>query len=168
MKGLEPRAGTAPQVSPSMDVDEAADEDDEAVVKPTQQAGRTMVMYDVSYSPTYLTPVLYLTIKQPLDRPPMSLDKVYGMLVPALQREQLRSIGPMGSLSMTEHPVTGLPAYFVHPCKTQEAMAAISGGRQLEPLEYLIMWLGIVGPSVGLSLPVELAAAMSLQDDATR
>lgn len=66
----------------------------------------------------------------------------------------------MGALSMTDHPVTGMPAYFVHPCRTAEAMDAVTEHRNVTPDGYLLMWLGMVGPSVGLDVPIELAEAM--------
>lgn len=66
----------------------------------------------------------------------------------------------MGALSVTDHPVFSTPAYFVHPCRTAEAMKAVNGGGKIQPQEYLLRWMGIIGQSVGLSVPVELAQAI--------
>lgn len=72
----------------------------------------------------------------------------------------------MGALSMAEHPVSGAPAYFVHPCRTQEVLGALvgdggEGGRRGDGygtgLEYLMRWFGVIGASVGLSVPVGVA-----------
>ena len=73
----------------------------------------------------------------------------------------------MGALSMTDHPISGLPVYFVHPCRTAEAMKdVLSGklaeGRAVKPEVYLIMWMGLVGGAVGLNVPVALAEQISL------
>ena len=160
-RSLEPKPCDTTQVPSDLRRDETADQDEEALVKYAPRGIRYTVVYDIVYSPTYMVPVLYVIIKQPLDQPRMSLEEIYDTLIPAAQRDQLRSVGPMGSLSMTNHPVTGMPAYFIHPCKTQEAMAAVAADRVLVPLEYLTLWLGLVGPSVGFSLPLELATDMA-------
>lgn len=51
------------------------------------------------------------------------------------------------------HPVTDLPAFFIHPCQTKEAMEPFDCGVR----DYLIVWLGLVGSCVGLWVPRELA-----------
>lgn len=68
----------------------------------------------------------------------------------------------MGALSMSEHPVTGIPAYFVHPCRTQEAMSPLLeyASRDAKPcsgMQYLLLWFGVIGASVGLSVPIGVA-----------
>ncbi|KAK3623399.1 hypothetical protein LTR56_010407 [Elasticomyces elasticus] len=146
------------------DEDDAGENDDEALVRslpPKSSGQKTTVIYDIVYSPSYRVPVLYITLSHP---PPNS--NIHDLLVPASHRAQLQHAGgSLGALSLTDHPITGLPAYFIHPCRTAEGMAAITksgevGGRG-GPMEYLMRWLGLVGPSVGLSVPVRLAQAMS-------
>ncbi|KAI7084390.1 hypothetical protein KC356_g6788 [Hortaea werneckii] len=114
--------------------------------------------YDIVLSPTYQVPVLYVSFPSS-DRSPLpSPDEVYDLLVAKPYRAQLQAVGPMSALSMTgEHPVTGGPAYFVHPCLTQDSMRAVMAGRRVSGAEYLAIWFGIVGSTVGLSLPVSLA-----------
>jgi ubiquitin-like-conjugating enzyme ATG10 len=89
----------------------------------------------------------------------MNLDKVYGLLAPVSLRPQMQSIGVMGALGMTDHPVTGTAAYFVHPCRTAEALEAVTGHECVSPQRYLLLWIGLVGQSVGLDIPTELAEA---------
>lgn len=82
--------------------------------------------------------------------------------MPASYRPQINSIGVVGALSMTEHPISGLPAYFIHPCLTAEAMDSVQEHKcARDPEGYLMLWLGLVGPGVGLEVPVELAEAMT-------
>lgn len=89
---------------------------------------------------------------------------MHRLLVPDAFRRQVEAVGIMGALSMTDHPVTNLPVYFVHPCRTQEAMQAIlGGGREADPVEYLALWLGLAGGSVGLSVPVTLMQVLKLE-----
>ncbi|KAK5110834.1 hypothetical protein LTR62_005545 [Meristemomyces frigidus] len=143
---------------------ETTEDDEEALHRAPAISSRTTVIYDIIYSTTYRVPLLYITLKHSLAQPVLSLEEVYDALVPSLQRHQLQSVGPVGSLSMTEHPVTGMPVYLIHPCRTQEAMAAVAGERGSTLVQYLMLWLGLVGPSVGLSVPFELAEMVVKQE----
>jgi ubiquitin-like-conjugating enzyme ATG10 len=149
--------------------DEIEDEDPEALFVPTTAAKRQgldrMVRYDVVYSPSYQVPVIYLTFAEATtgkSTPLPSADEIYDMLVPQDFKTPMRDVGVMGALSMAEHPITGMPAYFVHPCRTQEALAPLlentSHETGSEPaVQYLLLWFGVIGASVGLSVPVNLA-----------
>ncbi|KAK0282920.1 hypothetical protein LTR91_024171 [Friedmanniomyces endolithicus] len=131
------------------------DDDDEALERsPSAARPELIVLYDIVYSPSYRVPVLYLT-----HRSDPSAD-MHELLTPALYKPQLQSTGPLGALSLTDHPVTGLPAYFVHPCRTAEGMSAVGGTKSVAPVEYLLLWLGLVGPGVGLAVPIALAEAL--------
>ncbi|KAK1051010.1 hypothetical protein LTR33_014610 [Friedmanniomyces endolithicus] len=131
------------------------DDDEEALERsPSGVRSGLVVLYDIVYSPSYRVPVLYLTC-----RGDSSAD-IHEILTPALHKPQLRSTGPLGALSLTDHPVTGILAYFVHPCRTAEAMAAVGGTTTRAPVEYLSLWLGLVGPGVGLAIPVAHAEAL--------
>jgi len=122
-----------------------------------------LVHYDIVHSTSYQVPVLYLTFPGRGLPPP---DDVYELLVPPSQKQQMQAIGVMGALSMTEHPITTLPAYYVHPCRTQDAMLAVSGGGGMTPDRYLLLCLGIIGSSVSLSLPVDVATRMAMTEGA--
>jgi ubiquitin-like-conjugating enzyme ATG10 len=153
--------------------DEIEDEDPEALFVPTAAAKRQdldrTVRYDVVYSPSYQLPVLYLTFAEATtgkSTPLPSAEEIYEMLVPQDFKTPMRDVGVMGALSMAEHPVTGMPAYFVHPCQTQDALAPLledhSQKARSEPeLEYLLLWFGVVGAGVGLSVPVNLARLLA-------
>jgi ubiquitin-like-conjugating enzyme ATG10 len=152
---------------------EIEDDDPEALIVQTTTAKRQdldrVVRYDVVYSPTYQAPVLYLTFAEASTSkiiPLPSADDVYDMLVPQGFKTPMRDIGVMGALSMAEHPINGVPAYFVHPCRTQEALAPLLGdtshNAETEPaVEYLLLWFGVIGASVGLSVPVNTAKLLA-------
>jgi ubiquitin-like-conjugating enzyme ATG10 len=156
---------------------EIEDEDPEALFVPAASANRQaldrLVRYDVVYSPSYQVPVLYLTFAEATTSkgvPLPSADEVYGMLVPQGLKTPMRDIGVMGALSMAEHPINGMPAYFVHPCRTQEALepllAETSYKTRSEPeLEYLLLWFGVIGASVGLSVPMNTAMLLAERRD---
>ncbi|KAI7156946.1 hypothetical protein KC349_g5939 [Hortaea werneckii] len=123
------------------------------------------IHYDIVYSPTYQVPVLYLSFPSTNCSPLPPPYEVYDLLVPHPYKAQLQAVGPMSALSMTgEHPVTGGPAYFVHPCLTQDSMRAVMAGRKVSAAEYLALWVGVVGATVGLSLPVSLARELQSRD----
>lgn len=124
------------------------------------------MLYDVVHSPSYSVPVLYLMFadtRSGKSIPLPSPDEVYNFLVPNGFKAPMLDVGVMGALSMAEHPLTGMPAYFVHPCRTQEVMAPLLEGREDpksnagDPVEYLMLWLGVIGASVGLNVPVRVA-----------
>lgn len=83
--------------------------------------------------------------------------QVYEYLVPGAFSAQVRDVGVVGAVSMTEHPVTGLPTFFVHPCRTQDAMRDVLTDLKADDEKYLVLWLGLVGGAVGLNVPTELA-----------
>lgn len=123
-----------------------------------------VVQCDIAYSPAYQVPVLYLTFAERSNTTIAlpSPDEVYNMLVPNDFKLPMRSVGVMGALSMAEHPVTGVPAYFVHPCRTQEAMSPLLSNAEPDAhsrdgTRYLLLWSGVIGASVGLNVPISVA-----------
>ena len=67
----------------------------------------------------------------------------------------------MASL-LQNHPVDDKPAFFVHPCNTAEALKdAIEQTSTVTPVQYLLLWMGIVGSRVGLRVPVALASQLA-------
>lgn len=146
----------------------------QAVLYPTEQPPKhTLVDFNILLSTTYRVPVLYFRLRNLPVRGPQGLDAVYQILVPRDAEAALRGSGVMGGISMAvssnanmpqrhnnkhqNHPVTGMPWYFIHPCNTAKAMEDIIGTRQISELEYLLIWIGLIGGAVGLYLPKELA-----------
>lgn len=143
-------------------VDVAITEDDEeSLDRRTGDARTSLILYDIVYSPSYQVPVLYIRFtdffnKENGSRMP-TLDQVYDLLVPAAQRAAMQQVGVMGALSLADHPMFNLPAYFVHPCRTSEVMARMTEGRRARPIDYLLIWIGLIGASIGLTAPVKVA-----------
>jgi len=112
------------------------------------------VVYEIHLSPTYRTPVLFFTL---YDLPPLDskwdLDVVYRYLIPDEFKDQLRAYGPIGAISADCHPITGVPTFRVHPCGTPDAMRPLECSLK----DYLQIWLGLVGPCVGLHVPLAIA-----------
>ncbi|KAK4937827.1 hypothetical protein LTR10_021630 [Elasticomyces elasticus] len=116
-----------------------------------------IVDFFITLSPVYCVPVLYFSRQHTSNDSRLSLDQVYDWLIPWTSHTPLRNTGVMGGISMA-HPVSDQPAFFIHPCNTPEALSALRPGANLTPEGYLILWLGLIGSSVGLHIPSELLA----------
>lgn len=138
---------------------------DEEAVSPAPQLDRSVLIhYDIIYSETYQVPVLYLSVEGQSYRR-LSLDEVYSILTRASTELELRNIGVLGALSLVDHPVHGTPVYMIHPCRTQEAMQSYPPELQSSPLRYMLLWFGLFGNHVGLSIPPALV--LQLQQEHT-
>ncbi len=69
----------------------------------------------------------------------------------------------LADFSQKSHPMFAVPFYFIHPCKTADALKEIAGELQVDVKAYLALWIGLVGPSVGLMLPAEWGLAIHQQ-----
>ncbi|XP_061477864.1 ubiquitin-like-conjugating enzyme ATG10 isoform X3 [Rhineura floridana] len=116
--------------------------------------------YHVLYSCSYQAPVLYFRACF-LDGRPLTLDEIWKS-VHECYREQFWQ-GPWDTITQQEHPLLGQPFFVLHPCRTNEFMAAAlsSSYKQSRSTNYIISWLSIVGPVVGLNLPLSYAKANS-------
>ena len=132
--------------------------------------------YSILLSPIYRVPVLYIYLYGVPAGGPQGIDVAYQYLVPESSQQELSTIGVVGGISMTvrpcfqptsklllqtnrnqNHPVTDIPCYFIHPCKTAEAMEELIDLREISRVDYLRLWIGLMGRCVGLYLPKELA-----------
>ncbi|RMD44274.1 hypothetical protein DV735_g774, partial [Chaetothyriales sp. CBS 134920] len=106
--------------------------------------------FSIAYSPTYSVPVLWFW------SPRLTTTVHVHALVAEHLAQAVRSIGVMGAISQAYHPVTDMPAFFIHPCNTHGAMRAVNDGETLSQEDYLLIWLGLTGSSIGLHVPSHL------------
>jgi ubiquitin-like-conjugating enzyme ATG10 len=139
--------------------DELEEDDEEAL--DTLRATPAVLYYDVILSPVYSVPVLYFSISDPQHRYPPTMDVLYKYLIPPEFKAQAEKAGLLGGVTINDHPITGRPVFFIHPCQTAEVMEASVGKRNVAPEEYLITWIGALGKCVGLDVPL----ALMQQDD---
>ncbi|KAF2792724.1 hypothetical protein K505DRAFT_408489 [Melanomma pulvis-pyrius CBS 109.77] len=132
------------------------EEDDEEVLAKLPNYEVT-VEYDIVLSPSYQVPVLYFNIKDPTFRFPPTMDTLYQHIIPPHFKSQVDSIGVIGGITVTDHPITNSPAFFIHPCQTAVVLEASLASDYVTPLEYLTLWIGAMGKCVGLNIPVALA-----------
>lgn len=91
--------------------------------------------YHAIYSPVFQVPVMYIVRAQ------------HPVLHCTFSRE--------GQLGYEEHPVTGLPCVYMHPCQTAQIMDEMG---PCGPAEYLARWFVLYARLAGLCLPASFAA----------
>ncbi|KAL1266229.1 hypothetical protein QQF64_001904, partial [Cirrhinus molitorella] len=109
--------------------------------------------YHVLYSCSYQIPVLYFRAST-LDGRPLSLEEVWSYVHPNY-RQRLQQ-GPWDTLTQQEHPLLGQAFFMLHPCRTEEFMKPALELAQAEnkKVNYIVTWLSVVGPVVGLDVPL--------------
>ncbi|KAM5169757.1 ubiquitin-like-conjugating enzyme ATG10 isoform 1-T2 [Callospermophilus lateralis] len=119
--------------------------------------------YHVLYSSSYQVPVLYFRASF-LDGRPLALKDIWEGVHQCYQTRLLQ--GPWDTITQQEHPILGQPFFVLHPCKTNEFMAPVLKNSQKinRNINYITSWLSIVGPVVGLNIPLSYAIATS-QDE---
>ncbi|KAF2744086.1 hypothetical protein M011DRAFT_496486 [Sporormia fimetaria CBS 119925] len=142
---------------------EIEDEDSEILNRTLHTSERScpIVEYDILLSPVYRVPVLYCSIKDPQFRFPPTMDSLYRYIIPPSFKPQAEQSGVMGGITITDHPVTNSPVFFIHPCQTAAVMEAVSDRKgDMAPFEYLMLWIGAICSCVGLRVPLEVARSM--------
>ncbi|GAA5805189.1 hypothetical protein HPULCUR_010703 [Helicostylum pulchrum] len=71
----------------------------------------------------------------PANATPLSLQEIFQKTIPSIYHDQV-------IITQTEHPLTGTPFWFIHPCDTQKLMGIV----QFEYLDYIKTWLSFAGP----------------------
>ncbi|KAH8731409.1 hypothetical protein GQ44DRAFT_327396 [Phaeosphaeriaceae sp. PMI808] len=132
------------------------DDDDEVLSLPIKT--QAFIHYDVFLSPVYRVPVLYISILDSQHRYPPTMDTLYSQLIPSSFKAQTEHGGIIGGVTITDHPASNRPVFFIHPCQTAEVMQASTSRRDITPHEYLMVWVGALGKCVGLNVPLALAA----------
>nr|XP_012639827.1 ubiquitin-like-conjugating enzyme ATG10 isoform X3 [Microcebus murinus] len=130
--------------------------------------------YHVLYSCSYQVPVLYFRASF-LDGRPLTLKDIWEEVHECYKTRLLQ--GPWDTITqqivffasqkfLMEHPILGQPFFVLHPCKTNEFMTPVLKNSQKinRSINYITSWLSIVGPVVGLNLPLSYAKATS-QDE---
>ncbi|KAF7513730.1 hypothetical protein GJ744_007781 [Endocarpon pusillum] len=135
------------------------DEDHEIICRHSSlpETDRILVEFSILWSPSYQVPVLWFTLNRVPSGISTGIETVYQHLVPETSRPALNQVGVMGGISIAHHPKSDLPAFFIHPCNTAEALYEICQQRSCRTaLDYLVIWLGLVGPSFNLYIPSQL------------
>ncbi|KAH7077235.1 hypothetical protein FB567DRAFT_145612 [Paraphoma chrysanthemicola] len=146
--------------------DEFLEDDVEALETSSQQ--NALMHYDIVFSPTYRVPVLYISIIDPKHRYPPTMTTLHKHLLPALFTAETGRVGVIGGITVTDHPATNRPAFFIHPCQTAKVMEATVGRKEISGEEFLVIWIGAMGKYVGLNIPLALVQQDVLQIGVTQ
>ncbi|KAF2993303.1 hypothetical protein E8E13_000181 [Curvularia kusanoi] len=135
---------------------ELDEEDDDEVADRAAVPCPAVIQYDVVLSPSYRVPVLYFTVVDSQHRYPPTLETLYSCIIPPTFKTQAEHVGVIGGITLTDHPATNKPVFFIHPCQTADVMEASAGGQNINAYDYLLMWIGALGKHVGLTVPLSL------------
>lgn len=106
----------------------------------------------IVFSSTYQVPVFYFN-GYSSDGKLLGIDEIMSRLRPAhhqWEAQRSQELWPM--ISQEEHPVLGLPFYFLHPCATATLLGQLRRRNRTSGSGYLVSWLSIYGPLIGLKL----------------
>lgn len=98
-----------------------------------------------------------------LDGSSLSLDQVYDWVISAVSGPNLRlptAISPQGGITQDEHPILGLPFWYIHPCNTHSVMKQFDQ-HIINTTNYIKIWLSFYGPAAGCNLSSQLFLDMS-------
>ncbi|KAM6984883.1 ubiquitin-like-conjugating enzyme ATG10 [Aplochiton taeniatus] len=133
---------------------EEDDDDDDGACDVSEGSSRAcQTEYHVLYSCSYNTPVLYFQTYT-LDGRSLSLEDVWRSIPPNYRQRLQHS--PWDTITQQEHPLLGQPFYVLHPCRTEDFMRPVMQAalRESRGVNYVVTWLSVVGPVVGLEVPL--------------
>ncbi|XP_005008081.1 ubiquitin-like-conjugating enzyme ATG10 isoform X1 [Cavia porcellus] len=162
-------AAAHPSMSPEgqtwLPVEEALEEpwDDSEVTEYAAASEVVKYEYHVLYSCSHQVPVLYFRASFS-DGRPLTLQDIWDGVHECYKTRLLQ--GPWDTITQQEHPILGQPFFVLHPCKTAEFMTPVLKNSQKinRDINYVTSWLSMVGPAVGLNVPLSYAKA-SFQDE---
>ncbi|XP_030257563.1 ubiquitin-like-conjugating enzyme ATG10 isoform X2 [Sparus aurata] len=133
------------------DTDDDDDEDDGVCAVSKGNSKVLQYEYHIMYSCSYSTPVLYFRAST-LQGRSLSLEEVWSSVHPNFRLRLQNS--PLNTISLQEHPLLGQPFFMLHPCRTEEFMRPVllAAQEQHRPVNYVLSWLSVVGPVVGLDV----------------
>ncbi|KAK2895814.1 ubiquitin-like-conjugating enzyme ATG10 [Channa argus] len=135
------------------------DEDDGVCVVPEGNSQVLQYEYHILYSSSYSTPVLYFRAST-LEGRSLSLEEVWSSVHPNFKTRLLNN--PLSTITQQEHPLLGQPFFMLHPCRTHEFMRPVlqSAQDQRGQVNYMLTWLSVVGPLVGLEVPLKYSTQL--------
>ncbi|KAG7266791.1 hypothetical protein CRUP_034606, partial [Coryphaenoides rupestris] len=133
-------------------VTNADTEDDEACVQ--SNVGGTVLQYEyhVLFSCSFGMPVLYFRVFD-LEGRSLCLEQVWDIVHPNYRTRLQQS--PWNT-------ITQQPFFVLHPCKTEEFMRPVTQAADEEhrKVNYVVTWLSVVGPLIGLDLPLSYSTLL--------
>lgn len=107
----------------------------------------TTFVYHIVYNESYSVPVLCFNGHHQNGKS-FTLEEIWKMIPNCYTTG---SDTKWDMITQQEHPRLGIPCFAIHPCYTKDLVSTCSTSN------YIITWLSVMGPVVGLSLPLEYA-----------
>ncbi|XP_029381174.1 ubiquitin-like-conjugating enzyme ATG10 isoform X2 [Echeneis naucrates] len=110
--------------------------------------------YHILFSCSYRAPVLYFRVCT-LEGRSLSLEEVWGSIHPNFRL--CLQTSPFTMVTQQEHPLLGQAFFMLHPCRTEDFMRPLlqAAQDQNRPVNYVLTWLSMVGPVVGLDVSLK-------------
>jgi len=106
--------------------------------------------YHIVYSPTYQVPVLYFNGQ--LEGRFLNAEEIWAN-IPTKYREDKIHFN-QNYIQQVEHPVLCVPYFMIHPCNTSKLMENVEK-ITLKNQNYILQWLNLLAPVIGLYLSKE-------------
>uniref|UniRef100_A0A3B5LEC1 Ubiquitin-like-conjugating enzyme ATG10 n=1 Tax=Xiphophorus couchianus TaxID=32473 RepID=A0A3B5LEC1_9TELE len=137
----------------------AEEEDDGSYTVTNSSSLVLQYEYHILFSCSYGAPVLYFRAFT-LEGRSLALEEMWSTIHPNY-RLCFQNC-PLNAISQQEHPLLGQPFFFFHPCRTEEFMGPVlqAAPDQGRPVNYVLSWLSVVGPVVGLDVPLQYCTAL--------
>lgn len=127
----------------------AQDEETETTQR-KQSSHHSEWRFSVVYSDTWRVPVLYFTVQDPSGNP-LPRDKVVAALPASSQVQDTWDL-----VSYDEHPVSGVPSYFLHPCQTEARLKVLFNNEPENKQLLLLSWMSLILPAIGYNFPSKI------------
>lgn len=151
-------AEATPAVEEEEFVDESVYHDDQMMNDETYLERETFWSFSIVYSHTWSVPVLYF-LAQHRDGSPLTRSEVVSLLTSIHHQNQVTDAWDF--VSQEEHPISGIPSFFLHPCRTNERIVLIQSLDRYSEGMKLLAWMSMVLPSVGLAMPASVFRALA-------
>jgi hypothetical protein len=117
--------------------------------------------FSIVFSDTWRVPVLYFTVKDG-DGTPFLRSQVLNVI----DVDEKEIADTWDFVSYEEHPITGEPSFFLHPCQTFARLQLLQDTEIVT--SPLLSWVAMIVPAVGFRLPtrtfIRIQAEISKQE----
>ena len=155
----DPREETAAERDASIQVGDQATDPSECQRDDCAAAYEHLYEHHVVYSRTYGMPVLYF-IGYDAEGAPRGAEAVLSDLQPSL----LSSSSRWSAITQDDHPVLGIPFFFIHPCNSRKLLLEFLSSSHPHPssIPFLLSWLSFYGPLAGIKFPLAFIQLCSI------
>ncbi|XP_072296402.1 ubiquitin-like-conjugating enzyme ATG10 [Eucyclogobius newberryi] len=151
------RTAAAPEEEEEEEEEDEGGEDDDAVATNCPLARCFQFEFHVVFSSSFGAPVLYFRAFT-LEGKSLSLEEVWSLVAPKLRVSSQDAL--LDTVTQQEHPLLGQAFFMLHPCRTLDFMRPVlqAARRENRAVNFVLTWLSVVGPLLGLHLPLEYSS----------